>query len=96
MHFDIREMEYTTIDFRYFTRMSIILPIGFPWDTSFSCGVSYDSTYTKDSRTTDLNRRKACMELAKEIVYNVLPRVDFELKKEVNNYEIDNILSVLD
>jgi hypothetical protein len=36
------------------------------------------------------------MELAKQFVYKVLPKVDFEIKKEVNNMEIEEILEVLE
>ena len=36
------------------------------------------------------------MELAKEIVYKVLPKVDFGIRKEINNKEIENILEVLE
>ena len=97
MKFGIQEMDYANpMDFTSFTRISVILPKYFQWDTPFSCGVSYDSTYTKGSRTTYLNRCKACVELATHFVMDVLPKVDFELKKEVNNYEVEKILEVLE
>jgi hypothetical protein len=64
--------------------------------TDLTCGVTYDSTYPKDSRTTYMNRSKACIELARQFVTEVLPKVDFELKKDVYNNEIDEILEVLE
>jgi hypothetical protein len=36
------------------------------------------------------------MVLARQFVTEVLPKVDFELKKDVYNNEIDEILEVLD
>ena len=58
--------------------------------------VSYDNTYGRDSKTTYMNRINACVKLAEEFVNNVLAKVDFWIKKEVNNMEIDNILEVLE
>ena len=58
--------------------------------------VSYDNTYDRDSKTTYMNRINACVKLAEEFVNNVLPKVDFELKKDVYNNEIDEILEVLE
>lgn len=42
------------------------------------------------------NRRRACYKLAETFVKEVLPKVDFKIKKELYNNEIDRILSVLD
>lgn len=56
--------------------------------------VAYEESY---SRTIDIeNRGRACYELAKKFVTEVLPKVDFELEKAVYNRTIDQILSVLD
>lgn len=50
-----------------------------------------------DSSTEAIDmRKKACYRLAKEFVYKVLPKVDFWIKKEVNNKEVEKILDVLD
>ena len=95
--FCFQEFDYANpMDFSSFTRISVILPRYIEWDTPFSCGVSYDSTYGKNSKTTYLTRIKACMELAKEFVYKVLPKVDYWIKKEFNNREVEEILQVLD
>lgn len=95
--FYFQEIEYANpMDLSSFTRISVILPRYIEWDTPFSCGVSYDSTYGKNSKTTYLNRSKACMELAEQFVYKVLPKVDFWIKKEVNNMEIEKVLEVLE
>ena len=95
--FYFQEVEYANpMDFSSFTRISVILPRYIDWDTPFSCGVSYDSTYPKNSKTTYLNRCKACMELSEQFVYKVLPKVDYWIKKEVNNREVEDILEVLE
>ena len=95
--FYFQEYEFANpMDFSSTTMISVILPEYISRDTDIRCGVTYDSTYGKNSRTTYLNRSKSCMELAKEFVYKVLPKVDYWIKKEVNNMEIDNILEVLE
>lgn len=49
------------------------------------------------SRTEEVDlRKKACNKLAKLFVMEVLPKVDFEIKKVVYENNIDKILSVLD
>lgn len=50
-----------------------------------------------DTRTEAVDlRKKACHQLAHLFVHEVLPKVDFELEKQVYAYNIDRILSVLD
>lgn len=52
---------------------------------------------TADSRTEAIDmRKKACYRLAEEFVYEVLPKVDFWIRKEINNKEINEILEVLE
>lgn len=50
-----------------------------------------------DSRTKAIDmRKKACYRLAEEFVYKVLPKIDYEIEKELHNRKIDEILEVLD
>lgn len=52
---------------------------------------------TAYSRTEAIDMRKeACYMLAEEFVYKVLPKVDFWIRKEVNNKEVEDILKVLE
>lgn len=52
---------------------------------------------TANSRTEVIDmRKKACYRLAEEFVYKVLPKVDFWIRKEVNNKEVEDILKVLE
>lgn len=95
--FYFQEVEYANpMDFSSMTMIGLIMPEYISRGMDFRCGVTYDSTYGKNSKTTYLNRSKACMELAKQFVYMVLPKVDFELKKDVYNNEIEEILEVLE
>lgn len=51
---------------------------------------------TGDSRTEAVDlRKRACNELARQFVMEVLPKVDFEIEKAVYERNIDRILSVL-
>lgn len=95
--FYFQEMEYANpMDFSSTTMISVILPKYIARDIDFNYGVSYDNTYGKNSKTTYFNRCKACMELSKKFVYKVLPKVDFWIRKEINNKEVDEILEVLE
>jgi hypothetical protein len=98
IEFRFQEVVYANpLDFSSTTMITAIIPYYIiKCHTDLTCGVSYDSTYPKDSRTTYMNRIKACMQLARQFVTEVLPKVDFELKKDVYNNEIDEILEVLD
>lgn len=95
--FYFQEMEYANpMDFSSTTMINIIGPDNIDRDISFTYGVSYESTYGKNSKTTYYNRCKACMELSKKFVYKVLPKVDFWIRKEINNKEVEDILEVLE
>lgn len=51
---------------------------------------------TGNSRTEAVDlRKRACYDLAKMFVTEVLPKVDFEIEKVVYEHNIDKILSVL-
>lgn len=95
--FYFQEVEYANpMDFSSMTMIGLITPKYISRDMDFRCGVTYESTYGKNSKTTYINRCKACMELSKQFVYKVLPKVDFWIKKEVNNKEVEDILEVLE
>lgn len=98
IEFRFQEIDYASpFDFSSTTMINVIIPYYIiKGHTDLTCGVSYDSTYPKDSRTSHLNRIKACMQLARQFVTEVLPKVDYNLKKEVYNQEIDEILEVLE
>lgn len=95
--FYFQEMDYANpMDFSSMTMISLVLPSYIDRDMDFTCGVTYESTYGKNSRTTYFNRIKACKQLAEQFVYKVLPKVDFWIRKEINNKEVEEILEVLE
>lgn len=95
--FYFQEMEYANpMDFSSMTMISLVLPRNIDIDKDFKYGVTYESTYGKNSKTTYMNRIKACRQLADEFVYKVLPKIDFRIRMEVNNKEIEDILEVLE
>lgn len=95
--FYFQETEFANpMDFSTTTMISVILPHYIARDIDFNYGVSYDSTYGKSTKTTYLNRCKACMELSERFVYKVLPKIDFWIRKEINNKEVEEILEVLE
>lgn len=63
------------------------------FDDELSISVSYEPDRLRRGSDT---RIEACVRLATHFVMDVLPKVDFEMKKEVNNYEVEKILEVLD
>lgn len=64
------------------------------YSRTFGIQVSW-RTGNSHTEAIDL-RKKACHQLAHEFVHEVLPKVDFEVKKAVYARNIDQILSVLD
>lgn len=95
--FYFQEVEYANpMDFSSMTMIGLITPDYISRDMDFRCGVTYESTYGKNSKTTYFNRCKACTELAEQFVYKVLPKVDFWIRKEINNKEVEDILEVLE
>ena len=95
--FYFQEMEYANpMDCSSMTMISIVLPRNIDIGKDFKYGVTYESTYGNNSKTTYMNRIKACRQLAEQFVYKVLPKVDFWIRKEVNNREVEDILEVLD
>ena len=94
MQFNIEELSFSSpIDMRELTVLRILCPM--PDYSTRYINVTYepDRFHREHDRDT---RIEACVRLATRFVMDVLPKVDFELKKEVTNYEIDKILEVLD
>lgn len=96
MYFEVREAsgaDMLTGD--SINRICIDVPKGIMTESSPS-GLSV-AWRTGNSRTEAVDlRKRACMELAEQFVYNVLPKVDFWIRKEINNKEVEEILEVLE
>lgn len=93
--FEFTVKEFTTSDVatgRNLNRIVIEVPRYIYSDRHIQ--VMYDESY---SRAIDMeNRSRACYELSKKLVTEVLPKVDFEIDKAVYHRNIDKILAVLD
>ncbi len=77
----------------YINRITIEIPRNIDEDNRY-VHVAWQQGYNRSSEVD--NRRRACYEISRTFVKEVLPKVDFKIKKEVYNNEIDRILSVLD
>lgn len=84
-----------TLTGEYINRIAIDVPKGIVYESRPS-GLSV-AWRTGNSHTEAIDlRKKACHQLVHLFVHEVLPKVDFELEKQVYAYNIDRILSVLD
>ena len=86
---DMRELTVLRI------RPSNMYYTAFMHEDELSTRVTYENDRLHSEHEKDA-RIEACVRLATHFVMDVLPKVDYDLKKELTNYEIDNILSVLD
>lgn len=98
MKFIIQEQNFSSpMDMRELTVLRI-RPRSM-YDVTFNDEMCISVTYEPDRlrREHDRDTRiEACVRLATHFVMDVLPKVDFEMKKEVNNYEVEKILEVLE
>lgn len=96
MKFLIQETNYSSpMDMRELTVLRILCPMPYMNDDERYISVTYENDRLHSEHDRD-TRIEACVRLATHFVMDVLPKVDYDLKKELTNYEIDNILSVLD
>ena len=91
--FAVMEAEFSNVMTFTKMRMISIMPAGFTNMEALS--VTYDPDFW--GRRVDMERRvKACLQLATNFVDDMLPKVDYRLKAELHNEEIENILEVLE
>lgn len=92
--FEVRELSGLVMQTgEYINRIVIEVPMNIRYNKR-SLYVQWRSGYSR-TESVDL-RRRACRQLAHELVTEVLPEVDYQVKKEVHNYEIDKILEILE
>jgi hypothetical protein len=90
----IEETEITNpMYYTRYVRISIAPPIYMRNDFNDIYSVVYEKTGYDQSREARIN---AANKLAREVVTKLLPKLDFKIKQEVYNYEVENILEVLD
>lgn len=96
MKFVIEEQNYSRpMDMRELKVLRILCPMPYMNDNERYISVTYEPDRLRREHDRD-TRIEACVRLATHFVMDVLPKVDFEMKKAVSNYEVDCILSVLD
>lgn len=94
--FLIQEANYSSpMDMRELTVLRILCPMPYMNDDERYISVTYepDRLHSEHDRDT---RTEACVRLATNFVMDVLPKVDYDLKKELTNYEVEKILEVLE
>lgn len=95
IYFPVREEEYSRpMDFSSVKYISIAIPefIGLKQNC-------YSITYEMLPERASTNakaRENACFRLATHFVKEVLPKLDYEIEKELHNRKIEEILDVLD
>lgn len=98
--FEIEEYIYSNpIEFTSYTRISIKVPIYLSNHYTRTFQDIYLSTYEKCpgfEKKEHFLRIEACARLAREFVTVALPKIDYEIEKELHNRKIDEILDVLD
>ena len=98
--FEIEEYVYSNpMDFSSYIRISIKVPIYLSSHYSRTFQDIYSATYEKChglERKEHFLRVDACARLAREFVTTALPKIDYEIEKELHNRKIEEILGVLD
>lgn len=92
--FPVQEIEYPNpVHFITIRRISIEIPryLGIKPDYLTT---SFEVSYFKS--TDEMTRIKSCLKIAENFVKEILPKVDYEIEKELHNRKINEILDVLD
>lgn len=100
MEFGFQEIEYANpMDMSCMTRIDLNIPFYLRDTINDHLAVSYESQsnpWPRNGKKVSMDRKAACMQLARQFVTKFLPKVDFSLKKEMHNREIEEILQVLE
>lgn len=100
IEFGFQEIEYANpMDMSCMTMISLNIPFYLRDTINEHLGVSYESqsnSWPRYGKKVSMDRQVACMQLARQFVIKCLPKVDFKLKKDVYNNEIEEILEVLE
>lgn len=100
MEFGFQEFEYANpMDMSCMTMINLNIPFYLRDTINDHLGVSYESqsiSWPRNGKKVSRNRKKACMQLARQFVTRFLPKVDYSLKKDMHNREIEEILEVLE
>lgn len=98
--FEIEEYIYSNpVEFNNYTRISIKVPVYLSSYYARTFQDIYSTMYENRpglEKTERFLRIEACARLAKEFVTVALPKIDYEIEKELHNREITTILDALD
>lgn len=91
----IEETDFSNpIDYTSYARISIAPPIYMRSDFNDVYSVVYEKRGR--GQYTGVLRINAAQKLARAVVTELLPKLDFKLKQELYNYEVEKTLEVLD
>ena len=98
--FEIEENIYSNpVEFNKYTRISIKVPVYLSSYYTRTFQDIYSTMYENRpgmAKTERFLRIEACARLANEFVTVALPKIDYEIEKELHNRKINEILEVLD
>lgn len=98
--FEIEEYIYSNpVEFNNYTRISIKVPVYLSSHYARTFQDIYSTMYENYpgmEKKEHFLRIEACAKLAREFVTVALPKIDYELEKEVHNLKIEKILDILD
>ena len=98
--FEIEENIYSNpVEFNKYTRISIKVPVYLSSYYTRTFQDIYSTMYENRpgmEKTERFLRIEACARLANEFVTVALPKIDYEIEKELHNRNINEILEVLD
>ena len=95
--FEIKEYIYSNpVEFNKHTRISIKVPMYLSTNAYQDIYSIMYENYPGMEKTEYFLRNEVCAKLAKEFVTVVLPKIDYEIEKEIHNQKIEEILEVLD
>ena len=93
--FPVQEIEYPDpVRFITIRRISIEIPRYLGITPSY-LSTSFEVSFF-NKRTDEMDRIQACLKMAENFVKEILPKVDYEIEKELYNRNIDEILEALD
>lgn len=98
--FEIEEYIYSNpIEFNSYTRISIKVPVYLSSHYTRTFQDVYSTMYENCpglQKKEYFLRIESCAKLAREFITTALPKIDYEIEKELHNRKIDEILDVLD
>ena len=94
--FEIEEYIYSNpVEFNTYTRISIKVPVYLNRTFQGIYSTMYENRPGLE-KTERFLRIEACARLANEFVTVALPKIDYELEKELHNQKLEEVLDILE